>query len=150
MVPKLTIGCFLESIGCFDTLTVQPFKTVFNLFLKPPKYKQSVVSTKQSVVLTQFEKHFTFTKIDNAYALDLIKRWITTLKLPRTKLNQHSNSKHNQGFNILQRVWILQSLNTTWFNSVGQVINSPRRVQWSSERVQWLPNIIGAYIEVCL
>jgi len=52
MVPKQTIGCFLESIGCFGTLTVQPFKTVFTLFLKTPKYKQLVVSTKQSVVLT--------------------------------------------------------------------------------------------------
>jgi len=52
MIPKQTIGCFLESIGCFGTLTVQPLKTVFNLFLKTPKYKQSVVSTKQSVVLT--------------------------------------------------------------------------------------------------
>jgi len=35
---------------------------------------------------------------------------------PKTYLGQHSNSKHSQGFNILQRVWILQSLNTTWFN----------------------------------
>jgi len=59
MVPKQTIGCFLESIGCFlesigcfGTLTVQPLKTVFNLFLKTPKYKKSVVSKKQSVVLT--------------------------------------------------------------------------------------------------
>jgi len=55
MVPKQTISCFLESIGLLCTLTVQPFKTVFNLFLKTPKYKQSVVSTKQSVVLTYFE-----------------------------------------------------------------------------------------------
>jgi len=33
-------------------------------------------------------------------------------------LNQHSNTKHNQGFNILQRVSIHQSLNTTWFNNL--------------------------------
>ena len=26
--------------------------------------------------------------------------------------------KHIRGFNILQRVWILQSLNTTWFNNL--------------------------------
>ena len=37
---------------------------------------------------------------------------------PRTYLGQHNNNKHNQGFNILQRVWILQSLNTTWFNTL--------------------------------
>jgi len=52
MAAKQTIGCFLESIGCFGTLTVQPFKTVFNIFLKTSKYKQSVVSTKELVVLT--------------------------------------------------------------------------------------------------
>ena len=37
---------------------------------------------------------------------------------PRTILNKHSNTKHNKGFIILQRVWILQSLNTTWFNNL--------------------------------
>jgi len=37
---------------------------------------------------------------------------------PRTYLGQYSNNKHNQGFNILQRVWILQSLNTNWFNNL--------------------------------
>jgi len=58
-------------------------KNSFQSFLKTSKYKQSVVSTKQSVVLTQFQKQFTFKKIENAYALDLIKGWITTLKLPQ-------------------------------------------------------------------
>jgi len=37
---------------------------------------------------------------------------------PRTYLGQHNNSKHSQGFNILQRVWILQSFNTTWFSNL--------------------------------
>ena len=37
---------------------------------------------------------------------------------PRSYLRQLSNNKHNQAFNILQRVWILQSLNTTWFNNL--------------------------------
>jgi len=32
MVPKQTIGCFLESIGCFGTLAVQPFKNSFQSF----------------------------------------------------------------------------------------------------------------------
>ena len=38
MVPKQTIGCFHESIGCFGLTTSQPSITVFNL-LKSPKYK---------------------------------------------------------------------------------------------------------------
>ena len=37
---------------------------------------------------------------------------------PRSYLRQLSNSKHNLAFNILQRVWILQSLNTTSFNNL--------------------------------
>ena len=54
MVPKQTISCFLESIGLLCTLTVQPFKTVFNLFLKTPKYKQSVVLTYfENILLSQ-------------------------------------------------------------------------------------------------
>jgi len=37
---------------------------------------------------------------------------------PRSYLRQLSNSKHNLVFNILQRVWILQSLNTIRFNNL--------------------------------
>ena len=37
---------------------------------------------------------------------------------PISYLRQLSNNKHNQAFNIRQRVWILQSLNTTWFNNL--------------------------------
>ena len=48
--------------------------------------------------------------------MDSIKEWITYTIYPRSYLGQLSNSKHNLTFNILQRVWILQSLNTTWFN----------------------------------
>jgi len=33
MVPKQTIGCFHESIGCFGLTTSQPSKSVFNLHL---------------------------------------------------------------------------------------------------------------------
>jgi len=39
MVPKQTIGCFLESIGCFGFDSKLTIKTVFNLFLKTLKYK---------------------------------------------------------------------------------------------------------------
>ena len=38
MVPKQTIGCFHESIGCFGLTASQPSKTV-STFLKTPKYK---------------------------------------------------------------------------------------------------------------
>ena len=38
--------------------------------------------------------------------------------LPQILSRQLCNSKHNLAFNILQRVWILQSLNTTWFNNL--------------------------------
>jgi len=31
MVPKQTIGCFHESIGCFGLTASQPLKTVFNI-----------------------------------------------------------------------------------------------------------------------
>jgi len=41
------------------------------------------------------------------------------LNLPQIlSKRQFSNSKHNQPFIILQRVWILQTLNTTWFNNL--------------------------------
>jgi len=41
------------------------------------------------------------------------------LNLPQIlSKRQHSNNKHNLAFIILQRAWILQSLNTTWFNNL--------------------------------
>ena len=39
MVPKQTIDCFHESIGCFGFDSKSTIKTVFNLFKKTPKYK---------------------------------------------------------------------------------------------------------------
>jgi len=46
------------------------------------------------------------------------------LNLPQNlSKRQLNNSKHNQSFIILQRVWILQSLNTTWFNRLFSPIN---------------------------
>jgi len=39
MVPKQTIGCFLESIDCFGFNSSTILKTVFQSFLKTSKYK---------------------------------------------------------------------------------------------------------------
>jgi len=49
--------------------------------------------------------------------LDSIKSGLQNSIYPKSYLRQLSNSKHSLAFNILQRVWILQSLNTTWFNN---------------------------------
>ena len=94
-------------------------KKSFQSFLKTSKYKQLVVLTKQSVVLTQFENILLSQRLRMPMLQIQSKDGLQHLNYPRTRLNQHSNNKYNQGFNILQRVWILQSLNTTWFNKTG-------------------------------
>ena len=106
MVPKQTISCFLESIGCFGSNS----STSFQSFLKTSKYKQLVV-------LTQFENILLSQRLRMPMLQIRSRGGLQHSNYPRTILNQHSNKKHNQGFNILQRVWILQSLNTTWFNT---------------------------------
>ena len=86
-----TIGCFDKTIGCFD-------KTIgcFSLSLKNTFLLKSLRMPMlwiQSMIGLQYSIY------------------------PKSYLRQLSNSKHNLAFNILQRVWILQSLNTTWFNT---------------------------------
>lgn len=111
MVPKQTIGCFHESIGCFgfDSSTIW--------ILKTPKYK----------TIGCFDKTIDCFSLSlkNTFLLKRLRMpilWIQSMSglqysiYPISYLRQLSNSKHSLAFNILQRVWILQSLNTIWFN----------------------------------
>ena len=84
-------------------------KNSFQSFLKTPKYKTIgcfSLSLKNTFLLKRLRMPMLWIQSRVDYKLNL----------PRSYLRQLNNNKHNLAFNFLQRVWILQSLNTTWFN----------------------------------
>ena len=111
MVPKQTIGCFLESISCFGLNSSTIWKTIFNLFSKHLSIKQSVVSTKQSVVSTKQSvvstkqsvvfhlvwKNTFLLKDWECLCFGFNLEWITKLKLPQilTKTTQQQQTQPN-------------------------------------------------------
>ena len=86
-------------------------KIIWNQYKQNP-IPQTLINHKLSAISALWKTQKTLLK--NSCFTNLFF-WIYS-NYPRTILNQHSNSKHRRGFNILQRVWILQSLNTTWLN----------------------------------
>jgi len=95
MVPEQTISCFLESIGCFGFNNLTIWKTVFNLFLKHLSIKQSVVSTKQSVVFHLVWKILFLLKDWECLCFGFNLEWITKLKQPQilTKTAQQQQAQ---------------------------------------------------------
>jgi len=97
MLQKQTIGCFHESIGCFGFDSKSTIKTVFNLFLKTPKYK----------TIGRFDKTIGCFSLSlkNTFLLKelrMLMLWIQSrvdyiLNLPQIlSKGQLSNNKHNQ------------------------------------------------------
>jgi len=74
MVPKQTIGCLHDSIGCFGFDSMSTIENNFSTFLKTPKYKIIGCFDKTTGCFSLSLKNtFLFKRFENAYALDSIK-----------------------------------------------------------------------------
>jgi len=67
--------------------------------------------------LTWFEKHFSFKKIENAYALDSIKECNTILKLPQILTKTAQQQQAQPSLQHPSKGLDSSKLETTWFNS---------------------------------
>jgi len=112
MVPKQTIGCFHESIGCFGFDSKSTIKQFSTFSKKTPKYKTIGCFNKKTGCFSLSLKNTFLLKRLRMPMLWIQSRVDYILNVPQIlSKRQHSNNKHNQPFIILQRVWILQSLN---------------------------------------
>ena len=126
MIWEQTTGWMCESIGCFGLTASQPPKTIFNLFSKHLRVKQSVVSRKQQVVFHLVWKTLSIQKVWKYFSFKIQSRVDLHNIIYLDPILKHlSNNKHIQpsiklkGFGFF-KAWIhlIQQSPPIWWRQI--------------------------------